>query len=38
MNDMTHDSEMLDKATSVDIEGAAAHDHYRFLSDIKVRL
>tara|TARA_R110000765_G_scaffold126737_3_gene224671 strand:+ start:1551 stop:1892 length:342 start_codon:yes stop_codon:yes gene_type:complete len=38
MNDMTHDSEMLDKATRVDIEGAAAHDHYRFLSDIKVRL
>ncbi|WP_417593949.1 flagellar motor switch protein FliN [Parasphingorhabdus sp.] len=38
MNDMTHDSEMLDTATRVDIEGVPAQDHYRFLSDIKVRL
>lgn len=38
MNDMTHDSEMLDAATRVDVEGAPAQDHYRFLSDIKVRL
>lgn len=38
MNDMTHDSEMLDAGTRVDIDGAAGHDHYRFLSDIKVRL
>ena len=38
MNDMTHDSEMLDAATRVDIEGASSQDHYRFLSDIKVRL
>ncbi|MGB5723123.1 MAG: flagellar motor switch protein FliN [Parasphingorhabdus sp.] len=38
MNDMTHDSEMLDAATRVDIKGASSQDHYRFLSDIKVRL
>lgn len=38
MNDMTHDSEMLDAATRVDIDGALPQDHYRFLSDIKVRL
>lgn len=38
MNDMTHDSELLDAATRADIAGASSQDHYRFLSDIKVRL
>ena len=38
MNDMTHDSEMLDGAKRVEIEDAPSQDHYRFLSDIKVRL
>jgi flagellar motor switch protein FliN len=38
MNDMTHDSELLDAAARADIDGASSQDHYRFLSDIKVRL
>lgn len=38
MNDMTHDSEMLDGAKRVEIGEAPSQDHYRFLSDIKVRL
>lgn len=38
MNDMTHDSEMMDAAARVDVDPAASQDHYRFLSDIKVRL
>ncbi len=38
MNDMTHDSDMLDNAQPTNLGDAATHDHYRFLSDIKVRL
>ena len=38
MNDMTHDSDILKAAANSDINGASPHDHYRFLSDIKVRL
>tara|TARA_R110000850_G_scaffold38800_14_gene100938 strand:- start:155 stop:496 length:342 start_codon:yes stop_codon:yes gene_type:complete len=38
MNDMTHDSDILDTAQPANPAGVAVQDHYRFLSDIKVRL
>ena len=38
MNDMTHDSEILEAAQSTNLGDVAHQDHYRFLSDIKVRL
>ena len=38
MNDMTHDSDILDTAHPANLGDVAAQDHYRFLSDIKVRL
>lgn len=38
MNDMTHDSEMLNAAKGVDVDVTSSQDHYNFLSDIKVRL
>ena len=38
MNDMTQDKEMLDAATRVELDAGQPQDHYRFLSDIKVRL
>ncbi|MEO9635723.1 MAG: flagellar motor switch protein FliN [Parasphingorhabdus sp.] len=38
MNDMTHDSEILDAVAQADSDVMPAQDHYSFLSDIKVRL